>query len=182
MAGGDRSEADRTAESRVSAEVPFALVAAALTCGAVAAYIAVGATAALVAYVVFGALLVQLSVIDLAEHRLPNQLTLRAALVGAVLLPVATAAALPGSSLARAVVAAAVSLAAHLLLHIASPGGFGMGDVKLAPTIGAHLASCRGTRSSGVCSVLSSRARRWSACCWSPAGLVGGPRCHSDRS
>ena len=125
---------------RLTAEVsqPFSLVALGL--GALSAVLAVGLTVALPAYLALVYALVQLSVIDLAEHRLPNELTLRALLVGAVLLPVATSAAIDGSSLGRAVGGAIAAFLIHLVIHLASPGSFGLGDVKLAPTIGGHLA------------------------------------------
>jgi len=111
-----------------------------LAVGVGAAFAAVGLTIALATYLVFVALLIQLSVIDLAEHRLPNQLTLRAFLLASILLPVAALAPLEGTALGRAVLGAVASFAFHLLIHIVSPRGFGLGDVKLSPTIGAHLA------------------------------------------
>jgi leader peptidase (prepilin peptidase)/N-methyltransferase len=138
--GGGGSAVAELAPPSMRLRVPPAVSVSAIIIGWAASFVAVGSTAALVAFVALTVALVQLSVIDLAEHRLPNRLTLRAALVGAVTLPLASLAPIEGISLSRAVAGAAVSLVVHLAVHVASPGGFGMGDVKLAPTIGAHLA------------------------------------------
>ncbi|MEU1151493.1 A24 family peptidase, partial [Streptomyces sp. NPDC005918] len=79
---------------------------------------------------------VALALIDLAVQRLPDVLTLPACGGTLVLL---TAAALAGEtgSLGRAAAAAGVLTAVFLLM--AFSGAMGLGDVKLAPAIGALL-------------------------------------------
>ncbi|WP_435057683.1 prepilin peptidase [Streptomyces sp. bgisy060] len=77
-----------------------------------------------------------LALIDLAVQRLPNILTL-ATCGGTLLLLTAAAVAGEPGSLARAAAAAAVLMAAFLLM--ACTGAMGLGDVKLAPAIGALL-------------------------------------------
>ncbi|MCG7523855.1 A24 family peptidase [Streptomyces sp. OfavH-34-F] len=76
-----------------------------------------------------------LSIIDLKVHRLPDVLTLPASIGTILLLAGAALAGEPGSFL-RALAAAGVVTAAYLVLVVT---GMGMGDVKLAPAIGALL-------------------------------------------
>lgn len=82
--------------------------------------------------------LVQLVHTDLAEHRLPNRLTALAGLAAScgVGLVAATRPA-PGSTLLRAAVGASVLGGIYLALAILSSGsGMGLGDAKLAPSLG----------------------------------------------
>ncbi|MFK0292879.1 prepilin peptidase [Streptomyces sp. NPDC090442] len=76
-----------------------------------------------------------LLLVDSAVERLPDALTLRAALGTLALLTVATAAGEPGSPL-RAV---AVAATAGALFTAFTLGGMGMGDAKLAVSLGALL-------------------------------------------
>src|SRR5689334_3209097 len=71
--------------------------------------------------------LVAIAAIDLATRRIPNMLTLAAA-VGAIALRLA----LERDELVEIVVAGAVCFAVLLVIAIVARGGFGMGDVKLA--------------------------------------------------
>lgn len=91
------------------------------------------------AFLVLGVLAVQLARIDLAHHLLPNPLVAALLLAGLVLLTVSSAAAAEWSGLLRAATGAAVLFGVFLLLAIASPGGIGMGDVKLAAPVGLYL-------------------------------------------
>ncbi len=77
--------------------------------------------------------------IDLAVRRLPDLLTLPA-LGGAVAL-LGAAALLPGhrGCWTRALLGAAVLGALYFGLLVANPSGMGLGDVKLAPTVGLVL-------------------------------------------
>ena len=72
--------------------------------------------------------------IDLAEHRLPNALTLPGYPVA---IAAVTATALAGLSPLIPLLAAASYLGVLLLAHLG--GGMGMGDVKLAGVLGATL-------------------------------------------
>ncbi|MEU8759554.1 A24 family peptidase [Streptomyces sp. NPDC048659] len=76
-----------------------------------------------------------LTVIDLKVHRLPDILTLPASAGTLLLLGGAALAGEPGSFW-RALAAAAVVTTAYLVLAVA---GMGLGDVKLAPAMGALL-------------------------------------------
>lgn len=93
--------------------------------------------------------LVRLAVIDLDVHRLPNALTLRAAgiVAGGLLLAGFVDAHRSGTTVfdadaARRAIAGAVALGAcYLALALLGGGsGMGLGDVKLAPSLGALLA------------------------------------------
>jgi leader peptidase (prepilin peptidase)/N-methyltransferase len=79
---------------------------------------------------------VALALIDLAVQRLPNVLTFPACGGTLLLLTAAALAGEPGS-MGRAAAAAAVLTAVFLLMAFA--GAMGLGDVKLAPAIGALL-------------------------------------------
>jgi leader peptidase (prepilin peptidase)/N-methyltransferase len=109
-----------------------ALAAAAL--GAVAG--AVGTEPQLPAYLWLAGVGVTLAVIDIETLRLPDRLTLPSYPVGLVLL------AIPADwpALGTAVLAAAVTGAAALLLALLAPrGGLGLGDVKLLGVLGLFL-------------------------------------------
>ena len=82
---------------------------------------------------------VLLAVIDLRHRLLPNRVVVPALGGTAVLLTLA--AALDGSweALLRAGAAAAVLFLGYLVLALVSPGGLGMGDVKLAGLLGLPL-------------------------------------------
>ncbi len=82
---------------------------------------------------------VLLGVIDLRERLLPNRVVLPSLAGGAALLLLA---ALPDGAwhaLLRALLGAAALFTAYLVLALVSPGGLGMGDVKLAALLGLYL-------------------------------------------
>jgi leader peptidase (prepilin peptidase)/N-methyltransferase len=93
----------------------------------------------LVAFLYLAAVSVALAMIDLDTHTLPNKILLPAYPVGAVLL---TAAALAGGDPGRllsALIGAAALFGLYLALALISPGGMGLGDVKLAGVLGLYL-------------------------------------------
>lgn len=98
-----------------------------------------GITFTLPAFLLLAMLGVQLARIDVALHLLPNPLVLTL-LAGGLLLFL-----LPGlfnkqsDDLFRAVFGAVILFAAYLILGLISPGGIGMGDVKLAAPVGLYL-------------------------------------------
>ena len=112
-----------------------------LTSGVVFALIAwrVGLDWALPGFLLFGWMLLVVSVIDARTRRIPNALTypltpaLAVLLVGAALLQ-----GTPGVAL-RSVLAGLAGFVFLLLLALISPRGMGMGDVKLAAFIGLGL-------------------------------------------
>ncbi|WP_181781192.1 prepilin peptidase [Pseudonocardia pini] len=75
-------------------------------------------------------------VVDVRHHRLPDVLTLPA-------FPTALALAVPlgWGAAGRALAGGAVLVAVHLAVHAVSPAALGLGDVKLAATVGAVLAA-----------------------------------------
>jgi leader peptidase (prepilin peptidase) / N-methyltransferase len=88
------------------------------------------------AYLALGATLVVVTAVDLAELRIPNRILYPGGALVAALLVVASLAEDAGDALLRGVVIALVAVAAFLALHVASPRGLGMGDVKLAALLG----------------------------------------------
>ncbi|THA79861.1 A24 family peptidase [Streptomyces sp. A0592] len=119
---------------------PRAVLPAVLT-GAVCALIAVavGVRPETAAYAGLAPLLVLLALVDRAVHRLPDVLTLPLAAGAAALL--GTAALLPGSagSWRLALLGGGALGAAYLVLHLINPAGMGLGDVKLALSLGVAL-------------------------------------------
>lgn len=104
-----------------------------------AAALRFGSDCALPAYLVFFAVLVAVTVIDLEHYIVPNRI------VGATLavsVPLLVLAALIGgdwSSLRTAVLGSLAAGAALLVINLISPKGMGMGDVKLALVLGLFL-------------------------------------------
>jgi leader peptidase (prepilin peptidase)/N-methyltransferase len=98
-----------------------------------------GITFSLPAFLLLAVLGVQLARIDVALHLLPNPLVITLLSGGLLLLL------LPGlfnqqaDDLLRAVFGAAILFAGYLILGLISPGGIGMGDVKLAAPVGLYL-------------------------------------------
>ncbi|MFE4582478.1 prepilin peptidase [Streptomyces chartreusis] len=118
---------------------PSTLAAAsgvALVCTVLA--VAIGLRPELVVWLMFAPAAVLLAIIDFAVHRLPDVLTLP--LAAAVLLLLAVAAALPGSSgsWTSALLGSLILCACYFVLFLLSRG-FGFGDVKLALVLGAVL-------------------------------------------
>jgi leader peptidase (prepilin peptidase) / N-methyltransferase len=126
---------------RCSAPISARYPAVELGCGLLFAAVAarVGVDWALPGYLLFTWTLLVIAVIDARTRRIPNRLTYP--LTPALLVLLAAAAALngqPGWGL-RALLGGVVALAALFALAMASPGGMGMGDVKLAAFIGIGL-------------------------------------------
>lgn len=127
----------RACSEPISTQYPLVEAACGVLFGAIAWRI--GATWALPGFLLFGWLLVVVTVIDLRTHRIPNRLTypltpaLLALLVVAALLDGALGAAV------RAVLGGLVAFGVLLLLALINPRGMGMGDVKLAAFIGIGL-------------------------------------------
>ncbi|RXZ72683.1 prepilin peptidase [Agromyces albus] len=95
-----------------------------------------GPTLTLAPLLAFAAATTVLSIVDLAEKRLPNAVVFPALLAVGVLLMAATAATGEWLSPIFAIAGAAAMFAVYLLLAIISPSSMGMGDVKLALLVG----------------------------------------------
>ncbi|GAB3350935.1 prepilin peptidase [Modestobacter lapidis] len=98
-----------------------------------------GLTWQLPAFLVLAVVAVLLAVIDLRHQLLPNRILLPAFAGGAVLLLGAAAATGAWGELVRAVLGAVGLFAVFLALALVSPGGLGLGDVKLAGLLGLYL-------------------------------------------
>src|SRR3954451_23933686 len=94
---------------------------------------------ALPAYLLFGAIIVVLSVIDLATLTLPRRIIHLGLLGGAVLLLFGALADGEPRRIWWAAAGAAIAFAFFFLVHLASPRSMGFGDVRLSALLGLHL-------------------------------------------
>jgi leader peptidase (prepilin peptidase) / N-methyltransferase len=97
------------------------------------------AHAVLVAYLYLAAVGLALAMIDFDTKRLPDALTLPSYPVAAVLLGVAAVVDHEGDAALRALIGAVAMGALYFVLVLIYPAGMGLGDVKLAPVLGAYL-------------------------------------------
>ena len=93
----------------------------------------------LAAFLYLAALSVVLTMIDLDTHTLPNRIVLPAYPVAAVLLTAAALVAAEPSRLLTSLICAVSLFGLYLALALISPGGMGLGDVKLAGVLGLYL-------------------------------------------
>ncbi|WP_442545075.1 prepilin peptidase [Arthrobacter sp. KN11-1C] len=98
-----------------------------------------GFSPTLPAYLLLGVLAVQLSRLDVAHHLLPNPLVLMLLSAGIVLLTTSAVLVPDWSALLRAAAGGVILFLGYLILGLISPGGLGMGDVKLAAPLGMYL-------------------------------------------
>lgn len=82
---------------------------------------------------------VRLVAIDVRSHLLPNRIIFPWYPLALLLLVLAAALAGELATALRVVVAGIVLLLFYLLLHVISPAGMGLGDVKLAGILGMYL-------------------------------------------
>lgn len=100
----------------------------------------VGIAPVLPALLVFTTVLVVLSAVDLDERRIPNKVLGPAGILAAVLLVGAALIEGEPAVIGRLLIGAFGFAIPMFLLGIVAPGSMGMGDVKLAAYLGAHLA------------------------------------------
>ncbi|WP_308930317.1 A24 family peptidase [Arthrobacter sp. SLBN-112] len=98
-----------------------------------------GNIAGLPALILLAVLGVQLARVDIASHLLPNQLVLILLIFGTFLLAAPLIFGQQADGFVRALVGAVILFAVYLILALISPGGIGMGDVKLAAPVGLYL-------------------------------------------
>ncbi len=113
-------------------------VAAAAVASMVALGTTLGANRHLPAYLAFGAWTAVIAAGDAVTKRIPNKLNVGALASGLTLL--AQCGMSRPALFAQALVGAAIAFAGYFVLWLVAPAGMGMGDVKLAPYLGAHLA------------------------------------------
>lgn len=112
-------------------------LASGIACGAVVPIAGVGPT--LPAWWAFAVGGVMVARADLARHRIPDPLAIGMLAAGALLLYVAALQQTNFDSYLRGWIAAAASFFVFMLLSFGGRAGLGMGDVKLAPTLGLYL-------------------------------------------
>jgi len=98
-----------------------------------------GDTFGLPAFLFLAILGVQLARIDVALHLLPNPLVLMLLAGGLLLLLLSSIFGKQSDDFLRAALGAVILFAGYLILGLISPGGIGMGDVKLAAPVGLYL-------------------------------------------
>lgn len=121
-------------------DVPLKSVPLVAAAAVVAVVVGVGFGRPLVALIPWAVVLAVITVIDLRELRVPNRIIGPALAVSIPLLALAATTEATGVSFGRALAGGGAMFGLYLVLHLLSPAGMGMGDVKLAPYIGAHLA------------------------------------------
>jgi leader peptidase (prepilin peptidase)/N-methyltransferase len=138
------------------------------------------------AFLVVGVLGVAMAYVDLQRHLLPDRLTVPTLLAAAVLLVPAAVATGDASGYARAWACAGGMFLVYLLLALIYPAGLGLGDVKLAASLGLMLgwlgwaAAVVGLLAAfvvgglvGIALLALRRATRRSAVPFGPSMLVG---------
>ena len=113
------------------------ILATAALWGALAAR--VGTAAVLPAYLVAGAGLVALGVVDLRSQLLPRRIVVPVGVATLGLLAVAAVATPDGAALLRAIACGAGAYACFAVLRFVSPRSLGGGDVNLAALLGLTL-------------------------------------------
>lgn len=127
----------RQCAARISARYPAVeLITAA---GFAVMALSIGAKWVLPAYLLFAAVLVALSVIDIDTRKIPNRLLYPAGMAGALLLVTGSLLDSDARDLVWAAVGAAMGFAILFAIWLVAPGGMGYGDVRLAAYLGLHL-------------------------------------------
>jgi leader peptidase (prepilin peptidase) / N-methyltransferase len=127
----------RHCQAHISARYPL------IELGCAALFAAIGArfahSWALPAFLLFGAALLAISIIDLEHYIIPNRIVYPVGFASVPLL--ALAAGLEGEWwwFARALIGAACAFSALFVIHVASPRGMGFGDVRLSFVLGLYL-------------------------------------------
>jgi len=95
-----------------------------------------------------------LSIVDLADYRLPNRFLFPGLGAGATVIVVGELLDGTNANLAAAAIGAGVYFAVLLVMHLISPAGMGFGDVKLAVLLGMYLGWVSGGRLDAVRAVM----------------------------
>ena len=98
-----------------------------------------GADPVLPAFCIMGAALVALVWIDLHEFRLPREITYTAIALSSPVIVIAALLNDEPERIWQAALGAGIALTIMGLIYVASRGGMGDGDVRLAPLLGLHL-------------------------------------------
>jgi leader peptidase (prepilin peptidase)/N-methyltransferase len=98
-----------------------------------------GAEIVLLAFWCLAAALVALVWIDLHEQRLPREITYTAFVISSIVIVIAGLVDDERDKIFDAFLGAGIALAIMGVIYLASRGGMGDGDVRLAPLLGLHL-------------------------------------------
>lgn len=90
----------------------------------------------MLSYCALFAVLLSLSLIDIAEHRLPDAIVIPSFVVGVVLVALVSVVDSQPDRIGDALAGAAAGFGVLLIAHLVSPRGMGFGDVKLAALLG----------------------------------------------
>jgi leader peptidase (prepilin peptidase) / N-methyltransferase len=127
----------RHCHARISVRYPLVEIGCGVLFGAMAArFVGSGAVPA---YLVLAAGLLALSLIDLEHYLLPNRIVFPLAGLGAALLGLAALVDGDADPYIRALLGSLAAFGALFAMHLISPRGMGMGDVKLALVLGLYL-------------------------------------------
>ena len=108
----------------------------------------------LVAMLVLAVASVALSIIDLRQYRLPNQIVFNALVASAVIVVIGELVDGDADVISHAVVGALVYCAILFVMHVINPAGMGFGDVKLALVLGLFVGWVAGSRLDAVRAVM----------------------------
>jgi leader peptidase (prepilin peptidase)/N-methyltransferase len=95
--------------------------------------------AAIPAYCILMSVLLAQTWIDVKTRRLPREITYTGMLLGAIALTIAAIVIDEPERIWMMLLGAAIALATMWLIYVASKGGMGDGDVRLAPLLGMYL-------------------------------------------
>lgn len=129
--------------TKISRQYPFIELATAILF--MIAYASAGTYLQLLPALVLAVLTMPLSLIDIAQHRLPNALTFTGILAGMITSLVSSLSTGSVAPFIYSLVFAFFSGLCFLTLNLLSRGGMGMGDVKLATMLGALIAPFGGS-------------------------------------
>jgi leader peptidase (prepilin peptidase) / N-methyltransferase len=127
----------RDCDARIPARYPLVELGCAVLFGLVA--VRFDATWELPAFLVLAATLLAVSVIDLEHYIVPNRIVFPVSALSVPLLALGVLGDGGMADLQRAVLAGLAGFAVLFTLHMISPRGLGMGDVRLAFVLGLYL-------------------------------------------
>ncbi len=108
----------------------------------------------LIAFLVFFVACVALTIVDLAQYRLPNAILFPATAASAAVIVLGQVGEGEPGVILRALVGAVLYSAILLLMHLINPAGMGFGDVKLALLLGMFVGWVADSRLEAVRAVM----------------------------
>lgn len=108
----------------------------------------------LIAFLLLSVASVALSIVDLAQYRLPNDILFPALVASAGVIGIGELTAGEPAVISHAIIGALVYCAILLVMHLINPAGMGFGDVKLALLLGLFVGWVAGSRLDAVRAVM----------------------------